>query len=638
MSASHPIPIPNRSGADSPGLFGRDSKRKRGDSHRQLPDPTSTVSLPAPPSVRSSMTQFSDSHHVEVGSMDILSPRPKLRYSMHGQYPSGALRSSVPSRSDSRKERPFSRKTIDEANTIDEYADGMDAKTLRELMERDQRRKERRRKTDSDRARHKLEREAARRGGGEPNTARRRRKDAETRQSEDPAIIGSSGTKKEYAVEPAEQIRPVTAQRVYPAEDPFADANAQSSVVEAPSVLQQTHPDPIPTIPYSATAEESPPVTPIRHVRQQSSLSQSTDPRTGSFQDLSKTVSEGRRSSRLGTSRRTGALSALFRRSGIGKRDSQPTFSNTSRESMGARYTPPPDNSERTYRRVSSGMPIRTKSKFRENLDDEPEANPDMYPRPPTPDMEAIPPLPSEQGRFAEAKSPSRSQRESYDSTYAPSAALLSQSLASVDSEGSWLSGGRPKKRASQQMSLGRSSLAQRPSTLEGPSVDDLGIYEETPGRRNEGLAQQSQGSGGVRSAMAIEADDDGARSTPGLEEGEEQVIEGQVSRRPTVVHRQPRIHSSEGLLRDMLAEDPYATVATPSEQYETADEATPEQTTPEAVAELQNATQGYGLTHARSISAGSARLLDIPSRRESWRRSAARTPSPTFEDRPSNP
>lgn len=565
----------------------------------------------------------------------MLSPRPTLRYSLQGQYGSGALHSASQSRAESKRDpRPFSSRTIEESNTIDEYANDMDARTLRELMDRDNRRQERKRKNDQDRAQRRLDRHAARgQAEAESRTRPSRRREQEIPREQRATEPGPSGVVKEYTQEMRRRADPTVEHESI--QDPFADPEPSTSTIEPPVAIRHVHPEPMTTVPYSQTYE-SPPASPARHMRQPSNISQSTDPRTHSLQDLSQTGSNDLRPTESNNTRRGSALAALFRRSGVGKRGapSQQSFSNTSRESMGTRYTPPPDTHERTYRRPSSGAPIRTKSIFREDLPESPLSPPESRVQSPEAgEFEDIPPLPSEQGRL-EGLNQLHSQRESYDSAAVPSVALLSQSLASVDSEGSWLSG-RPRKRASQQLSLGRSSLPQRSPTIAGRSTDDLGIYEDQQGRRSYGSygpLEQPSGLSKVHSAVGDSED-----ATPNFEEDEDKVMQGSVSRQPTVVHRQPRIQSSEGLLRQYTDETPDA-LPTPSEQtdadeYETADETSPQVTPSDRPASsVAQATQGYGLTHARTISAGSARLLDIPARRDSWRRSVDRTPTPPQE------
>lgn len=592
------------------------------------------VSLPAPRSNRSSMTAGSDPHWYDLGAVDILSPRPTLRCSVHGNYASSAIRSSVPSRSDSwREKRPLSRPTIEESDTIDEFADTMDARTVRELMDREQRRRDRKRRTDQDRARRKLDRLAAR---GEADTEDRRhlsrRKEAEAPAFIDNAIVGSSGVMKEYGSEATKTLD--SPARDTSQQDPFTDLTSEYEAVEPPETIRQVHPEPIPTIPYTATDEDLRPISPLHsvgHYRHNSNLSQSTDPRSGSYQDLSQTSSIGDGRPSEGAIRRGGALSALFRRSGLYKREvpSGQAFSNTSRESMG-RHTPSPDMHERTYRRRSSGAPIRTRSKFREDL-------PDVSPGTGLPSSEGVestqvPPLPSGSARTGgDGAEPITYQRASYDSNMAPSAALLSQSLASVDSEASWLSGGRsPRKRTSQQMSLGgRSSFARGPSALSGRSTEDLGLYEEPSVRRSYGVEHPS-GLGNIGTVMSA---DDYSEQASLLEE---EVNQGTVSRRPTVVHRQARVQSSEGLLRQFSDDSaPVATSTEETDDFDTANEGmsnrgTPVVTTPDQAHPIQQATQAYGLTHARSISAGSAKILDIPARANS-KRNSKHTPSPVL-------
>jgi hypothetical protein len=129
-------------------------------------------------------------------------------------------------------------------------------------------------------------------------------------------------------------------------------------------------------------------------------------------------------------------------------------------------------------------------------------------------------------------------------------------------------------------------------------------------------------------SAMALHSagasDSEGElRSSPPRQKKEgDTIMHTGASRQPTVVHRDPRVKSSEGLLnqfRDSKPEDEYPTPqgSPTKEEFDDGQETpTDDQTPTEETAPIQRATSvTLGKSHARNLSAGSARLLDIPKR-----------------------
>lgn len=127
---------------------------------------------------------------------------------------------------------------------------------------------------------------------------------------------------------------------------------------------------------------------------------------------------------------------------------------------------------------------------------------------------------------------------------------------------------------------------------------------------------------------------EDGRRSSPPRPKVDgETVVHNGASRHPTVVHRDPRVRSVEGLLNqyndsedDIKAADAYITPRdSPTKASHDEGDVSSEDMTP-----LAHATSvKLGKQHARNLSAGSARLLEIT------KRSASSTPTmpttPTF-------
>ncbi|KAF2719110.1 hypothetical protein K431DRAFT_190178, partial [Polychaeton citri CBS 116435] len=353
--------------------------------------------------------------------------------------------------------------------------------------------------------------------------------------------------------------------------------------------------------------------------------------------------------------KRAGPWATFFRRGGTllrrpeesGKTSpSEFSFSNTSRESM--RNQPIPSHLIDTsrspqYARSRSGTPVRTQSKFREDLPDMPLSPPDS--RVQTPDMPAL-----AAATVAAARRGKKFDRDldtsgeetlasPRDTPISPSVAgrghvLASASLASIDSEGSWLAGG-PGKRASNNSGLSRGigSLSKRRSEWNA-SYEELGGDRDAEYVQQRGASARSSGmrrsSGFAVAGASLDDSDVPAGNTVAEDSltlntpGEQPLtVHESVRRRPTLVKRDTRLKSQEVLLGHAAAPDSPSTlgidtstlVDSPSKASALGgaerDPATPE--SPTAPAQLGKATSvNYGKGHARQMSAGSARLLDI--------------------------
>lgn len=95
----------------------------------------------------------------------------------------------------------------------------------------------------------------------------------------------------------------------------------------------------------------------------------------------------------------------------------------------------------------------------------------------------------------------------------------------------------------------------------------------------------------------------------------ENELVQNVVGRQPTIIHRQPRVKSTEGLLS--MFHDDKAALKYNASNVISADPATPD--TPVSDSEpvmVQRAKSvDFGKHHARHLSAGSAKLLDIQKR-----------------------
>lgn len=619
-----PIPITKEGG----GLFGRHSRRSRPDE--------SLVSLPQAGSVRSSMTTFSD-NHFEVGSLDLFSARPRMRTSIHSaNLAPPALRSPAASRADSKFERDASpRRVLRESKTIDNLADRYDASTIRELMDRDQKRRERKRRAQGDRARRRLESyiEGVETGGpsarkGRPRSRPRTpRREKAKREAEEGGLgltgveAGPSRVQKRSTEQPQEREQdPVKDTQDLSRRNPFDDPESQ---VVTP--LEEPMIDTAKETRYSHT-DMSTPSSPSRLVRPISNLSQATDPRYSSPATTASTAAEPASKPSGTPARKGGSFAALFRRGSRQPSDRIPeqtsgiSFANTSREAMSRQPIPAHLRQEAPAPRARSGTPTRTMSKFREDLPEYPVSPPDSR-------MQSleIPEQPTGLGLTA------RQREKLPEGTVAighrtralsrgesPSVGVLSQSLASVDSEGSWLSG-KPNKRASAQMTPG--ALESRPEAATG-SYENLGATDEEYFRRHV-TNKRPMGASGIHAAITGRT----SPATSGQKEGVER--RGNVGRTPTLVHHQQRAKSSEGLLKLMTEGENESIVTTPVDEEERYESAEEEGDDDDSTTEDEGSPKMVSLGHARSVSRGSATLLSIPAARGS-RGSYASTQGPT--------
>ncbi|KAF3912230.1 hypothetical protein AA313_de0200403 [Arthrobotrys entomopaga] len=173
----YPSPPPDR---DHPRLFRSFSKRsQKGPALRpfsrrdQIDRPLSELSMRTQESLHSVMTSHSLTspfRAFKVRSLDVLSPRPTLRLSSktHANekmpdYPSNHVRKTSKSKSGWRKDRqaPIVEESIPfKRNLVYGLADELDSRGIREALERDDRRRERKQKEDEARAQAKLEKRA----------------------------------------------------------------------------------------------------------------------------------------------------------------------------------------------------------------------------------------------------------------------------------------------------------------------------------------------------------------------------------------------------------------------------------------------------------------------------------------------
>lgn len=673
---SSPIPIPARPTSRTGGMLVRDSKAIPGGLNRNFERPVSDVSVPLPESIHSSMSVASDQHGFRVSALDALSPRPTIRYSGNTRQNngSGSLR---PSRTSTRKDKQpiIPEENVKSKKRIDELADDLDAGSLRELMERDRRRREKSRRSDQEKLQRRLQRKA---------NKQRAEEEAEVAKPDVGLGIAASSVaglaksnREEETTTPESWLKDPSGEHT--PMDPFIDPMVGGSTTHLEGPTPADDPDePIVETAKAvrlSSASMSPPTSPTLPLQAPPNMSQLADMGRRSTPSIPELTESERRDSETST-RVTSSWTNIFRRSGTrAKRSSADRgrtpseFSNTSRDSL-PRQMPPSAFAARIPQ-ARSGTPMRTQSRFREDLPELPISPPESRvhsPEVPRDTQSPIPgassgipaspdqPLSEIHPAFREEVALSRHQSmRSAHSPEVPPSAILSQSLASVDSEGSWL---RPVKRLSQPQAnssrdsggslqkhlenLARSGEDYDPAPDQEPSDRLTPAPEEVLSRERTGRARHLLGP-----HLDDDSDDESAlHGQPATLPQEEGTWHGALGRHPTIVRQGARARSREGLLNDFQAEEESTETSpiSPEEESPIAQVSSPE------MSYIHRATSvDLGKSHARHISAGSARLLDLPRRPSGEMKrlsvssgersplSSPRMPSPRLETHPSD-
>ncbi|MCJ1318960.1 hypothetical protein MMC15_004292 [Xylographa vitiligo] len=655
---SSPIPIPKRPQPHGAGLLTRESKRIPGGLNRNLQRPLSEVSLPLQESLHSSNSGMPDSHAFKISAFDALSPRPTIKYSENPRWTAGGSNlgaSRVSTRKDKRPSLPG--EVVNARARIDDLADELDAGSLREVMERDRRRRESKRKNDHEKLQRRLQRRA------EKQKAESR---AEQLSSVANAGLPRDGLGVEIPELPAQQNDSPMLESIRdreeakspdswlddasrenePLENPFDDRTGASHL-EPPTPEEKDEPviETAKAVRLS-TASMSPPMSPIRtHARGPSNLSTLDDLASRSTPDIAEKLrpEDARRGSDT-SSRLAGSWTSFFRRSGTrGARNSSERgratpseFSNTSRESF-ARQAPPPAFIRKVRER--SGTPVRTQSKFREDLPELPISPPVSRVQSPelvgsSPYIDHASKLPIIGDATTESAPRLSDVHPAYREEVAqsirgaspdlPITNIMSQSMASVDSEGSWLSG-RPPKRSSQQLNPLRTSggsLTQNLPEEQSNTDEDRGAMEGSSLNRDTSSPIGVYVPGFFTSQINArdtptgdESDYEEAATSPEATPAEEAPkISSVVGRHPTIVRRSMRARSREGLLDDFGIDDSTASSPSGDSPVDPLGRVRDVRTEGSSIHRATSVDLGKS-GHARHISAGSARLLDLPPR-----------------------
>ncbi|KAK4098282.1 hypothetical protein N658DRAFT_432316 [Parathielavia hyrcaniae] len=598
---------------------------------------SSDISLPLPESIDSALSSDSDYISYKVSALEALAPRPTLRYTTHPQAGAsvrdGDGLARRPSQPRTKLAEQIPEETLKAHKRIDSLADDLTASDLRELMERDQRRRERKRQSEQERMERRIARRAEKQKAVEAEAERHGR---ESPPNMERGILGREDVG--LGLDPASAI--VTSSRIRHAVEPREAQHGSQELgdLAATGDGDRSHPlsafhrvDSIPPQPPGAPSEAreqhvppstiAPSKSSIRRKFSRSKSPQESVLRTEQSETTSKAAESG-------TSKSRRSWTSLFKWGSKNKLTSEgpPSFSNTSRESMQLAQAPAPP-AHQGLRRMSSGVPKRTMSRFREDLPELPISPPPS--RLQSPDAEATQPtckssLDSHATATETYPSPSASrprrdtlmsQQQSVEamretpSTFShPDEAGVSpephaMSLASIDSEGSWFSGRLAKKRKSSGILENASALGLPRQTPEsdsdrrlehGHDVEDMDIVDDD-------YLSRLAPSHGERSAWNGKST---GEARPSSDWGDGEAHWGSVNgQQPTVVRSHPvgRVKSREGLLKSL-------------DTREEADQDGSSDGSGEVG--LHRATSiDYGKAHARRISAGSARLLSITPR-----------------------
>ncbi|KXT13853.1 hypothetical protein AC579_6894 [Pseudocercospora musae] len=669
-----PIPIPKRPGD---GPLRRDSKKIRGlngASHVSLPPEGSIHSSMSGIieqrgwEVGSFAAVFSPRPAVRLSGLPQYVSNSLPPSSSGFLYRIDSLRASeqAPAPQDERERR--------KRRTVGNEADDLDASDIRAIMERDAKRRAQRQQERQDKLERKLRAKAE--GRDRADSGRRRRSSEERRRVEqariraegqlqargvltppsdvhpalrgnnpEPAGLGIGQTQEEPQASQPETAQPAAVQSK--AENPFTDAaEASLTSLQAENVPAEAAPTTVESAaeePFLGTAQavrmsqaNTPPLSPVYGQRATSSASQLAEAlrhESISQQSMAELappprIPVERRSSDPPQEKRTGTWANIFKRGGTFRRSvaepkepAQSSFSNTSRESM--RNQPLPAHLVGTdlprpgAYRSRSGTPVRTQSKFREDLPGMPISPPDS--RTQSPDVatslaaatfrgptKAVPlDIPLKKQRDAEGDFAMGNRNDTPVSQNLRSRHQMSGSLASIDSEGSWLASGS-LKRQSHHSALSK-SFAKKNAEFTA-SYEELGVDKDA-----EYLSRNTSSRGRGLNSPEEESEEE---VQPDPSPGEPFTVHESMRRKPTLVERDPRLRSREGLVQDFSAQEAIVTPYERSEHADDSDEVEPESPHPQIARATSVKTGGR---HSRQFSSGSAKLLDVPRNRASF-------------------
>lgn len=597
MLSSTPIDIPRRSTApDGDHVL---EHRKRRANGRRVDRYMSDISLSIRDSAASSISDVSDPFTYKVNAFAALTPRPIVRYVEAPRLPTA--KSQEPPAKESRRDKDrMQALTMSEDNLyysrrrVKELADSLDAGGLRELLDRDRRRREKQQIDDQEKLRRKLQERADEQAAEEKRQAVEATTEPQP-ETEVSADVQNDSEQQEGHIQiqieepspaPAEvsesglggESKGSDAARPESLESANVVGNIDDSSVRGISKLS-TRPSFAPSHEMGMSRTTlSPSHSSLRHGINSPSQSQTFG--IGSASDLSD-----RRSSDT-SARRGNTITSLFRRgsSRLKRRyrerfqDSVPEVSKSSQPSNESFYkihtqSSPPQPSiipPRSF--IPTGTVMRSHSKFTEHFDfgDEPLSPPDS--RLQSPDIpEQVPESSLENegnstflhgptsSAGVDIVNPRRRRHQSWnDSIDAETDNVpLSQSLASIDSEGSWMSGDFFRRMSHKPGSPVRANMTSFEAAMDGPvdTHDDSRDSVDSRGASSHVMGEP-------------EIDDEVGGSDAG--KPSEMWHHSEVGRRPIVVNPTSRPKSTQGMLKSIPSLSPISAEEDHSSEEET--------------------------------------------------------------------
>ncbi|KAL4943260.1 hypothetical protein BDV06DRAFT_211207 [Aspergillus oleicola] len=593
MMSSMPIDIPRRSTTPSHGdPMQIDHRRNNSAQSRRIDRHRSDVSLSLQDSGASSLSDYSETYTFKVNGFAAWTPRPVIRY-VETPRTTYSRHQKSPEPADRRNKSPtlgleVSDEDLRTKRRIDELANDLDAGTLRELMDRDRRRRERQQVKDQEKLVRRLQRNAQNvpKSGPRPRSplvtddstkeesAQRGRSDHPTQsqpttqeteaflsgETEGSWLRDNSRAPARDAHESQESVHVIgniddRSIRERKAGNRFSFGPSQQDMTMSRSTLSAS-------------------IAPSRQGVQSPDSSQLYGTTRESASDVSRNIGSERRLS--DHSGHVNPITSIIRRgSSRLKRSyrerfpnrSPPPQKNVSHESffkVHTKQTPAPAPYVPPKVLLGPSSFKRSQSKFTEHFGDEPLSPPDS--RLQSPDIHENEPLAEDQvpdlhsgsyypipGTEGAKNNRHHSWAESVEED--PENLPLSQSLASVDSEGSWMSGHFLRRISQRQPNSAQHSLSSsRNRTEEG--LEKSAKDENSDAQFTAFGAYPGDSADGSNAHVEQGKNQDNGSATPQPQASGETWRED-VAKRPVLVNPLVRPQSTAGLVTTVAALSP---------------------------------------------------------------------------------
>ncbi|PYH91765.1 hypothetical protein BO71DRAFT_331451 [Aspergillus ellipticus CBS 707.79] len=598
MMASAPIDIPRRASPLPGEQFSVETRRGTGAQSRRSDRHLSDGSISIRDSAASSISDVFESYTFKVNTFAAWTPRPIIRY-VEAPRVSTAKSQKQPEASIRRDKTPALAAPDENTHSrrrVDRLADDLDAGALRELLDRDRRRRERKQTEDQEKLHRKLQQAAEQqreqergRPGAESCVEADRVGGSAQRANETTTFSGgdSTGSWLRGASKDTERRAHESMESVH------VIGNIDDSSIRGPKLGMRRSFAPSQDMGMSQSDLSH---SPSRRELYSPTSSQLYAMGRESTSDVSRTIDSDRRLSDH-SSGRVNTLTSIFRRGSSRLKRSYrerfhertPEYSNPSHESFFKVQTqssgPPPFVPPKSF--LGSGTIKRSQSKFTEHFGDEPLSPPDS--RLQSPDIPEVLdeferehemdmnvgtqyPIPSS-GSEAQDIRNNRHQSGTGDNWESnPDNVPLSQSLASIDSEGSWMSG-QFLRRISQKKASNplRTSLGSSQNIME-ERREDTSKGDENP--TSEPLVRFGTNQEDAPKAdMDVPSPEiDKEMTMDRVPEQAEETWHSQIARRPVLVNPTIRPKSNEGLLKNVqsfCAEEDFSPIEEHSAEFD---------------------------------------------------------------------